>query len=292
MPGTILIATDFSRASQLAVDAGAALARDEDARVILLHCAPSIRKGAKKAARPDELTELAERLRAEGIDVEPRVVEGDAAAAIVQEADAANAAIIVMGTAGRTGLKGWALGSVARDVLRHTRTPVLIAPARMNTSASKAASKTILVCTDFSDDSDQAYAAGLAVARDTHAKVRLLHVVDIPFTTAAVPYTTAMLTPEMLAKDEESALQGLAQMATSARKHKVAVEPAVQVGHVSSAILAEARSCKAFLIVVATHGKSGLRNFLLGSIAQAVVQMADRPVLVVPTLPDRGAWLR
>lgn len=147
MPGmwkTILVPHDFSSCANHA----AALARDvakiHGARLILLHVAelpPMLGPGATVV--PDEggapinvrdyairsseshLEDLANRLRADGVDVSGIAVTGNAASEIADAATREKADLIVMGTHGRTGLAHVVLGSVTEKVVRHSSVPVL-----------------------------------------------------------------------------------------------------------------------------------------------------------------------
>lgn len=312
MVAPLLLAVDFSPSSRVALAAAQAMAVDLHAPIVLVHAldsaTPTIDWKAtapSSSARFEALdqgesarlaSEWAETLRAAGIAVDVVVRPGCAAELAVEEAKARGCAFIVVGTAGLSGVRGWLMGSVAQAVLRHSPVPVLVVPTRMLTAKNdaKPSQRKVLVAVDFSKDSEAAYEAGLRLARDLRCGVHLVHVVDIPFTNATFPYSEAILSPEMIASDEAHALESLASLANQARKLQVGVTPAVQVGHVPSSILAEARTAGASVIVVGTHGKSGFRHFILGSVAQALVQMADRPVLVVPnTLAgESGGWLR
>ncbi|MFA5944229.1 MAG: universal stress protein [Candidatus Thermoplasmatota archaeon] len=304
---TLLLAVDFSKPSQVALEAAGRFARDLGADVILLHASPRApapmplarvkdekvtagRLAASDAARLS--SEWAEHLRADGLRVQTENPVGPPVKEILDAAKRHGCRAIVLGTTGRTGVKGWLLGSVAREIVRRSKVPVLVAPTRMGTAESP--SKVILVAVDFSAGSEPAYEAGLRLAHDIKAPVHLLHVVNLVLPSVPLPYSGIEFTPAMLEKDQEGAFAELAELASRARKLKVGVTPSVGVGHPASVILAEARLIGASLIVIGTHGKSASHRFFLGSVAESVVQLADRPVLVVPDPkgPDAGEWQR
>jgi nucleotide-binding universal stress UspA family protein len=131
---TILFATDFSPASNVAFNVAAALARDYRARMIALHVVEPVRMGFSEFAAyvgPDEDKGLAmETLQAikapsPTVTIEHRLLEGDPASVIVETAAETGADLIVMGTMGRTGLSRLVMGSVAEEVLRRSPCPVL-----------------------------------------------------------------------------------------------------------------------------------------------------------------------
>ncbi|MFA5944000.1 MAG: universal stress protein [Candidatus Thermoplasmatota archaeon] len=298
---SLLLAVDFSKASRIALEAARAMAKDLGADIVLLHASspapPPIpfshdretetlaagRIAAGDAARLS--SEWAEELRGDGIRVQVVNPIGPPVKEILAEAETRNSRAIIVGTTGRTGLKDWVLGSVAREVLRRSKVPVLVAPLRMQVDKSGApvasASKTILVGVDFSTESEAAYEAALRLAHDLKARLHVLHVTELA--TANVPFPLgAEISVELMEADEERAATNIAELASKARALKVGVNPSLGLGHPASVILAEARQTGASLIIVGTHGKSAARRFLLGSVAEQVVQLSDRPVLVIP----------
>jgi nucleotide-binding universal stress UspA family protein len=140
--GTILHPTDFSENSEFALKVACALARDYNARLILLHVIPPpmvIYAGGPVPAETWPSTEeVQEKLRhLEGrvhkVRVESQVLEGDPVDMIVRAAEETSSDVIVMGTHGRTGLGRLLMGSVAESVIRKAPCPVLSAkpmPAR------------------------------------------------------------------------------------------------------------------------------------------------------------------
>ena len=152
---TILFATDFSPASQMAFEAAAALARDYRARIIAVHVVEPVQTGFSEFTSyigPEEdrgrAMELLQAIRSPSpmVTIEHRLLEGDPATVVVETAQETSADLIVMGTHGRAGLTRLVMGSVAEDVLRRAPCPVLTvrgvaaenapAPAEMSASAA------------------------------------------------------------------------------------------------------------------------------------------------------------
>lgn len=130
----ILHPTDFSKPSEYALRFACALARDYQARLLLLHVVePPVYYGELGMTVPlpsDFHESLHERLSLlvpadSGIPVETVLIEGNASKEILRVAEAQHCDLIVLGTHGRTGLSRVLLGSVAEDVIRHARLPVL-----------------------------------------------------------------------------------------------------------------------------------------------------------------------
>jgi nucleotide-binding universal stress UspA family protein len=136
---TILHPTDFSPGSKFAFRLACSLARDYDARLVVLHVgAPPPAIIGEVLVAPPPLEDYEEALRQQltrlrpkdpKVRVEHRLVIGDAAAEIVREAGAVKADVIVLGTVGRTGLARVFLGSAAEQVVRKAPCPVVTVKA-------------------------------------------------------------------------------------------------------------------------------------------------------------------
>ena len=138
--------------------------------------------------------------------------------------------------------------------------------------------KQILIPIDFSDYSDQALRWGVSLAQKYGAKLLLLHVIpevleEVSARESAGEQLVIDLTAEVEAQLHEIARQGL--------KEGVAVDVRVADGEPADAILRMARQEKVDLIVMGTHGRTGLSHLLLGSTAEAVVRAAACPVFTV-----------
>ncbi len=137
---------------------------------------------------------------------------------------------------------------------------------------------TIIHPTDFSDRSAHAFRLACALARDYRARLIVLHV--------WWPHTAAFgeLGP-MLQPDE-----GYDLTETKQKLHRlqppdsaVGVEHRLEEGDPATAILGLAEAVKADLIVMGTHGRTGLSRLLMGSVAEKVVRRAECPVVTVKT---------
>jgi nucleotide-binding universal stress UspA family protein len=131
---TILYPTDFSERSDAGFRLACALARDYDARLIVLHVVPTpaiVYLGGVVPPEPDQTRQqLWDKLRLmrpddPAITLEHRLVEGEPAPAILHLAEKLNCDLIVLGTHGRTGLGRFLMGSVAEQVLRRASCPVV-----------------------------------------------------------------------------------------------------------------------------------------------------------------------
>jgi nucleotide-binding universal stress UspA family protein len=131
----------------------------------------------------------------------------------------------------------------------------------------------ILAPTDFSDPSLQAITYAFELAQAFGAKLSLLHVIELP----VYPMEVYPLLEEL----EQDARTALARLLPEAEDAHVDVSHLVEIGLPYQKILQTAAAEKADLIVIATHGRTGLSHLVLGSVAERVVRLAPCPVLTV-----------
>ncbi|MCI0462243.1 MAG: universal stress protein [Gemmataceae bacterium] len=135
---------------------------------------------------------------------------------------------------------------------------------------------TILHPTDFSDRSDYAFHLACALARDYGARLVLLHVTTAP----TVVYGEGILPPdpELLLQEAREQLNRL-----EVPDGNVRAERRLEEGDPVTDTLRVAQEIHADLIVMGTHGRTGLGRLLMGSVAEQVVRKASCPVLTVRT---------
>ena len=142
--------------------------------------------------------------------------------------------------------------------------------------------KRILVPTDFSESSSAAIDTAVDFAKVFGATVELVHVAGEAVYAMPPPIDVATL-PIDLTTLLDRARASLDAEEGRVRAAGVACESTVLAGRADTEIVAHAEKSGADLIVMGTHGRSGLPHVLLGSVAEKVVQHAPRPVLIVPT---------
>jgi nucleotide-binding universal stress UspA family protein len=148
--------------------------------------------------------------------------------------------------------------------------------------------KRILVPTDFSDPSAEALGTAIALAKEAGAAVDLVHVaVEASF--ALPPPIDVATVPIDMARVMERVTDGLRVEEARVRAAGLHCETAMLVGRPDAEIVARATATGAELIVMGTHGRSGLAHALLGSVAERVVQHSLCPVLIVPKRDSSSA---
>jgi nucleotide-binding universal stress UspA family protein len=137
------------------------------------------------------------------------------------------------------------------------------------------ANRAILHPTDFSEYAQQAFRVACSLAKDRDAKLILLHVVPKPLTTLG---GTQGLPPQSVEYDLSERRTHLAAFKAP---EGVTVERRLHVGDEVEGILRAAQETGCELIVMGTHGRTGLNRLLMGSVAEQVVRRAPCPVLTL-----------
>ncbi len=138
----------------------------------------------------------------------------------------------------------------------------------------------LLFPTDFSESSEAAWGYALTLAREFEAEVVLLHVVPEP-PRLAEAYEMGFTPERFIQAATEEAKRLMADLMANAADWKVAITPKVRQGVEFREIIDAAREAGADMIVMGTHGRTGLAHALIGSVAEKVVRKALCPVLTV-----------
>ncbi len=283
----ILVPTDFSPAAEVACRLAARLANHLKAGVILFHALPGVdfvgeMGRARGKTHVEVLYDVLARLErwfetvvpAElrgFLSVDVNVEVGEPIPGIAWAAEQSRADLILMATHGRTGLAHLLVGSVTEAALRNISVPVLALRPEQGDRPLTTVHR-ILWPTDLSPVSEGAWRYALTLADLLAAEVVLLHVVrptDLPGGDQAQARHLAPIRRELEHKQQAVRALGL-----PARQKVV-------IGLPAEVIVAEAEAEQAGLIVVGTHGRSGLPHVLIGSVAEAVIRTAPCPVLAV-----------
>ena len=139
----------------------------------------------------------------------------------------------------------------------------------------------ILHPTDFSRASGAAFLKAVALAKESRAQLLLVHVLLPPTPFIGDGYISPKTYEELEASARRGAQRELAKVVARAQKAKARVKAVLLEGVPYDRIARAARSKRADLIVMGTHGRSGLSKFFLGSVAERVIALAPCPVLTV-----------
>ncbi len=223
------------------------------------------------------LEAVRERAARENVNCELIVRQGeDSYRYVVDEAATRHAEMIIMGRRGRTGLKRLMMGSVTAKVIGHAPCNILVVPR-----AAKVEMKSLLVAADGSRFSDAAAVEAVGIAKRCGAKLTVISVVP---SEAISPFD--IVHSEMqrgLIRDSERAAaeRNVKNIKDLAEKEGIGVEALIREGRPYEAIIDTAAERKIDLVLVGSHGRTGLEKLLMGSVTERVVGLAPCAVLVV-----------
>ena len=283
----ILVPTDGSDCAQAAVGYAEDLARRYDATVHALCVADS--RLLENAPHYDEVKKereaTAERtcndLSAAGIQVERAVRTDVPHEAILRYARAHDIDLVVMGTHGRTGVERFLLGSVTEKVLRLSDVPVLTVKADADAEEDADGGATplfsdVLVPTDGSEGALAAVDPALSVVAAYDATLHTISVADVRSLGPDVRTDT------ILDQLVEAARAAVDDVETRAREAGVdSVATAVEVGYPYAELKTYVEDHDVDLVVMGTHGRSGISRYLLGSVTEKLVRTSPVPVMTV-----------
>ncbi len=234
------------------------------------------RYGMERKLAQDYLAKVKQQSLRDDVEVETKIMEGDVATVILQAA--AEHDLVVMSTHGYSGLTKWMMGSVAEKVLTSASCPALVI-------RSPQPVRKILIPLDGSSLSETALAPGLELALRLEAEVVLLRIVPEVSVFEQAELATAGDTnigsrlQEGFMAEGESYLDGLVTTPpesgfTIAREALIAPSPAER-------ILDYSERHGIDLIVMATHGRTGLSKWVYGSVTEKVLRHTHCSMLVV-----------
>ena len=288
----VLVATDLSDSADEAIRQADAFAKVSGGKLVVCHVVHEalrsspmfpqfvqpdmeavIHAESRAAADVEDRVKQITGRKAE--DFEVRIESGAADAEILRVAEDAKATLVVTASRGLTGIARMLLGTVAERVVRYAHCPVLVARPH-------AATNKVLVATDLSEPSVPAVALAAEVATARGAELTALHSLDIrpaPAFGFTVPFGGVPVIPpqelvEQMRLSADEVLGGVLARVGAKGDHRV-VE-----GEATSSILRTADELGVDLVVIATHGRTGLTRLALGSVAEKIVRAAHCSVLV------------
>jgi nucleotide-binding universal stress UspA family protein len=223
-------------------------------------------------------------LRGQGMDVEIDVRCGPAADVIVEAAEGLGISMIAMATHGYSGLRRWALGSVTDRVVHATATPVFVVRGTNHAPAEPITLKRVMVPLDGSALAAQALPLAADLAERAGADLLLLQAVEASI--EAYPSIAPLGRPDLMPSEilrmlRVRAGQQLEEQASTLRGRRIPIATHVVNGHAAEAIIDESSRRSVDLLVIATHGYSGLKRWALGSVTDKVLHAATTPLLLV-----------
>jgi len=212
---------------------------------------------------------------------ECRIVRGTPAETILETSKDGDT-LIAMATHGRSGAKRWLLGSVAEKVLRGTTKPLFLVRAAAAKASPQRILNSIVVPLDGSSLAERILPTVAKWAHALDVEVTLIRAFEFP---ASAYYGSEDDLPDYDAFREEArkeAADYLKEKADSLIAEGVrTVSTRTIEGPAADEILSYAQTAPRAVIAMSTHGRSGVRRWILGSVTEKVVRHSDDPVLVV-----------
>ena len=242
-----------------------------------------------------------------GIKVEAQTVTSTAIAeAILEMADQAHADLIILCRHGHTGLKRWALGSMAQKLTRHSSVPLLVlhekSDSQSHVYATHPQAMHILVALDGSPVSETAVVPaahlGIALSGPEQTVLHLVQVLPLPASHGPLSVHQATLAArERIISDTHAYLEAVKKKVLTGdlASSNLTLTMSVLVQDDVAGALVEMASGKEKgtekpetieqidLIALTTHGRSGLQRWALGSIAERVLDTTRQPLLIIHT---------
>lgn len=313
----ILVALDFSPASEAALRRALDLALRTRAEVHVLHAVPGPHPshGVVFHDVPGDdrtfyrrlwheadshLTAILDDVKLDGIEIRRKLAGGVPYRVILDYARKEDIDLVVMGTHGRRGLSRFFLGSVAGEVLRQTDVPVLIVPVGV---PGQRPLRRVVAPTDFSDASRLALPLAAELAGLYGADLEVLHAFEPPRYLEAITGSQLAndILPNLRAEAERqlealAETPGLLETLSNGSTADAPVEGGGGVlariythlidGRAAEAIVSAARTSKGDVIVMAKRGLHSVERLLVGSVTERVCRLAPCAVLVVPIGDD------
>lgn len=214
-----------------------------------------------------------------------RCEKGSAAETIIETAAADQHSLVVMATRGRSGLNRFLLGSVAEKVLRASSNPLLLVKATEPiVTAGEAPLTSIVVPLDGSDLAEAVLPTVTELARTLDLEVFLVRAYAIPYGaySAGEGFYDPVHLEAFLKILKEEAFDYLDKKVTELkRKGLTKVSYVAKEGLSADEIIKFARETPANLVAMSSHGRSGIKRWVLGSVTETVVRHSGDPVLVL-----------
>lgn len=263
----LMVATDGSEYSESAIREAINLAKACSSKLVAASIVttnlefetvvPQVMEKDERAAR-EHLESVKSRAAKEGIDCDAIIrLSEEPFQDIIDLAEKNKINLIIVGTHGRTGLKRLMMGSVTAKVIGHSPCNVLVVPLH-----AKVECRNILLATDGSKYSDTAASEAMGIAKKCGSSLFVISVASADTEVA-------------------SAAGNVKKVTGVAEKENIHIEGMAVKGNPYETIIETAKQKRADLIIMGSHGRTGLERLLMGSVTERVIGHADVAVLVV-----------
>ena len=195
--------------------------------------------------------------------------EGEPFEKIIDVAEEISADLIVMGKKGMSALEQILMGSVTERVIGYSNTDVLVVPKNASIKWDK-----VVLAVDVSKYAEKLCERALDIAKDFNSEINIVSTVEVSPAVFAIK-------PEIFDVQVEKTKQFLKEAEIKFQKENIMIKLFIEEGEAYEKILELVDKIKAQMIILGTHGRTGLRRLLMGSTCQRVIGLSKVPVLVV-----------
>jgi nucleotide-binding universal stress UspA family protein len=302
----IMVPLDGSATAERALAHAAVLARLFEARLTLAHVpepvvvqnlgdpmwvVQDVNSEAVVAAARHYLEQASASEQLAGLQVATVLPDPPVAQGLLEAVEANAVDLVAMTTHGHSGFKHLVFGGVADKLIRAAPVPVYLVREEGNTAPPPPAIHRVLVPLDGSELAEVALQSAKELARRAGASLILVQVPAVPGYVTTIPEAAGWI-PVFLRQQAAEAASYLGHKVDELQKEGLEADLDVEIvatGGVADGILASAGQHSADIIVMSTHGRSGLGRWMFGSVADRLLRIADRPVWLVRSHPAGGA---
>ena len=288
LKGPILLSLDGSEISEGVIPFVRQLAKGFGVKVTAFHVAGEdgtpegkiVRMPSGKEMSTDAyLQSMVQEISRGGIGADSAAVKGKPAAEIVKYAESKGCGLIAMATHGRSGLGRWVYGSTTDRVLHATSLPMLLVRPAQDGRIKEETFRTLVIPLDGSELGERALPHAETLAKSLSLSITLVRVVPtVTIASGAMePYAAD---PRLLEYSLDAAKQYIDEKTQALTKKGLRVSSKVNLGYAPSEIIDIAEGLPGSLVVMTTHGRSGVGRWVLGSVADRVLRASNRPVFL------------
>lgn len=276
----ILVATDLSARSDRAIERGFALARETGAEITVLHVIddelPTGLADQLRAEAESSLERICKGPTGQGVTkANPRVAFGRGFEEVLRHAEDTSADLVVLGVHRNASGRSLFTGTTVERVIRHGETPVLVVRDRVEGPYGK-----ILVGVDFSPYARRA--AEFALGALPAAEVVLVHAYDVPFKGFITGRSARDEVSQRHQQQFDAMVEGeMKAFLASLPQNGGRLERVMREGTVREVVMNQVAQRKPDLLVIGTHGRTGVAHALLGSVAEDLLNAPPCDVLAV-----------
>jgi nucleotide-binding universal stress UspA family protein len=231
---------------------------------------------------------IADKIRSKGIQVQAHLLPGNPGEEIINFANKNNDGILVLASYGGSGSGHWLLGDLIGKITLRTFIPVLLIPEkRLNPDNLSSRFKRILVPLDTSLDGEAALPWAVELSKKASSKIFLLHVIPSIYKNYGLPDYAVNFEKQLFETLRNEGEKYLKDVTGNLTKENLDTVYHITAGTPAEKIFTYAEEHLIDLIAISTHGRTGIKRFVLGSVARQVIFSTDIPVLLIRAKPDK-----